>query len=89
MDSSIIIEDVNVHPHSGHISLKVKTVTSHEGNSWHGPVRTYGVDAALFHGRFGGDVQQVVAWVKSQHTAYNGAHTDLVAALELLKGQTL
>jgi len=89
MEPQIVIEDVNVHPHSGHISLKVKTVTTHEGNSWEGPQRTYGLDAGVFHGRFHGDVNQVVAWVKSQHTAYAGVHNDLVAQLEKLKGKTL
>jgi len=89
MESRIIIEDVHVHQQSGHISLKVKSVTTHEQNSWTGATRTYGLDAGVFHGRFHGDVNQVVAWVKSQHTAYAGVHNDLVAQLEKLKGKTL
>ncbi len=89
METKTVIEDVQVHQQSGHISLKVKSVTSHQNNTWTGATRTYGVDAALFHGRFQGDVNQVVAWVKSQHTAYAGVHNDLVAQLEKLKGKEI
>ena len=87
--TQILIEDVNVHIHSGHISIKVKSVTTQGQQSWEGASRTYGVDAAAFQSRFGGDLEHLKAWIKSQHKAYNGAHPDLVAALHKLKGQVL
>ena len=83
------IEDVQVHSHSGHISIKVKSVTTRGQQSWDGPVRTYGVDAAAFQTRFQGDLEQLKAWIKSQHTGHHGVHNDLVAALQKLKGETL
>src|ERR1700733_9071285 len=84
---------VQVHPESGLITLGVKTVTTKtvEGNvhTWNGPVRGYGVDGPTFHTRFQGKVENVLAWVKSQHTAYDGAHETLVEALSKLKGKVI
>ena len=93
-DGTVIqIEDVHVNVQSGHITLKVKSVTTRTVNgtmqTHFGPVRSYGVDAAGFHSRFKGDIEQLKAWVKSQHTCYDGAHESLVESLGKLKGQTL
>ena len=87
--TEIQVEDIAVHPASGHISIKVKTVTTQGTASWAGPSRTYGCDAAAFQTRFKGDVNQLKAWVKSQHSCYQGVHADLVKALNDLKGKAI
>ena len=89
-DGTVIkVQDVNVHPASGHISVKVKSVTTQGTQTWEGPQRTYGVDAAAFQTRFQGDVEQLKAWIKSQHSCYHGVHNDLVKTLAGMKGQEL
>lgn len=89
-DGTVIkIEDIGVHPHSGHINIRVKSITTQGNQSWEGPQRSYGCDAAAFQSRFGGDVDHLLAWVKSQHSCYQGVHTDLVAKLHALKGKEL
>jgi hypothetical protein len=93
-DGTVIqVEDVQVNGQSGHITIKVKSVTTQTVNgtvqTHFGPVRSYGVDAAGFHAQFHGDIEQLKAWVKSQHTCYDGVHESLVEDLGKLKGQTI
>jgi hypothetical protein len=93
-DGTVIqVEDVQVNGQSGHITLKVKSVTTRTVNgtvqTHFGPTRSYGVDAASFHARFQGSVEQLKAWVRSQHTCYAGVHATLVEELGKLKGQTI
>ncbi len=93
-DGTVIqIEDVHVNGQSGHITLKVKSVTTQTVNGnvqmHSGPVRAYGVDAAGFQTRFQNDIEQLKAWVKSQHSCYDGVHESLVEALGRLKGTTI
>jgi hypothetical protein len=87
--TKIIIEDVGVHPDSGHILIKVRTVTTKGTATWKGPIKGYGVDANLFRHHFGSDVEQVKAYIRAQHLAYTGAHTDLTGQLMKLKGQEI
>jgi hypothetical protein len=89
-DGTIIeIIDSGIHPESGHISIRVRSVTTKGTASWSGPVRTYGCDAAMFKHRFNGDIEQMKAWIKSEHIGYDGAHADLVDAVTKMKGTTL
>jgi hypothetical protein len=89
-DGTVIqVEDINVHPQSGHILIRVKSVTTKGKSEWSGPIVGYGVDAHQFQKRFNSDIEQVKTYIKSQHLAYNGAHEALVAELGKLKGQTI
>lgn len=85
----IEVEGVHVHPETGYITIRVKTVTKQGQTTWNGPVRGYGMDGASFIHRFNGDMEQVKNWIKSQHMPYHGAHVDLVAALHKLKGSKI
>lgn len=92
-ETVIKIEDVGVHPASGHILVRVKSITTRlvNGNTeiFSGPVRGYGVDAAGFQSRFGGKIENLIAWVKSEHIGYQGAHEKLVEELGKLRGKTI
>lgn len=93
-DGSVIqIEDVKVHPDTGHITIRVKTVTTKTVNgtvqNWSGPVRGYGCDAAAFQSQFSGQIANLTASIKSQHLAYMGVHESLVEDLGKLKGTTI
>lgn len=87
MEKRTIIHDIGVHPQSGHITAWVKSVTTNGKASWDGPLRGYGVDAMMFHHHFAGDIEQVKSYILSLHTAYDGAHLELVDNLMKLKGQ--
>lgn len=82
----MVIEGVHVHPDTGYITIRVKTVTTQGAATWNGPIRGYGMDAAAFQRRFNGDMEQVKDWLKSEHAPYHGTHVQLVAALHRLKG---
>jgi hypothetical protein len=93
-DGTVIqVEDVQVNGKNGYITIKVKNVTTKTVNgsvqTHFGPERTYGTDAAEFQARFKGDIEQLKAYLKSQHTCYQGVHETLVEALGKLKGQTI
>jgi hypothetical protein len=87
--TQFIIKDVNVHQATGHIKVRMYAKTTLGNNSWDGPERDYGVDAASFRNRFNSDVEQLKLWLISEHKAFTGAHTDLVESLGKLKGQVI
>lgn len=87
--SDIIVESVHVHPDTGHITVRVKTVTTDGSAAWTGPVRGYGCDAATFNARFNGDKQQLLNWIAQEHKGFHGAHVGLVEELTKLKGQKI
>lgn len=87
--TTIIVEDSSIHPGSGHISIRVHSVTTEGNKTTNGPSRIYGVDATMFKNRFNGDIEQVKAWIKSEHIGYQGAHESLVKEVNALKGQAL
>lgn len=84
---------VQVHPESGLITVWVKTITTKTVNgnvqSWSGPVRGYGCDALAFQGQFQGKIDNLLAWIKSKHLAYDGAHETLIEELGKLRGKTI
>lgn len=89
MESKVIVEGVHVHAASGHITVRVKTVTTDGQSTRTGPVRGYGVDAVGFVKRFNSDKTQLLNWIKSQHQAYDGADVTLATELMKLKGQAI
>lgn len=89
MQTEVIIKDVNVHPQTGHITVRVFTKTTDGGASWTGPEKDYGVDANHFAGHLNGDVEQLKKWILNQHQAYTGVHMGLVGELAKLKGQVI
>ena len=85
----IMVEGVNVHPESGHMSVRVRSITTMGTQTWKGPVKTYGVDANQFAHRFNRSVDQLMSWIASEHQGYNGANQELLAALEAKKGTVI
>lgn len=89
MTTEIILVKYGADGRTGHISVTVKSHTVDGNNSWDGPERTYGTDAASFKNRFNSDPEQFEAWVAGEHKQYIGAHEALMAALEARKGKCI
>lgn len=87
--TQIIVDDVRVDQVSGHISIRVHSVTTDGDKTWSGPVRAYGLDAAMFKSQFNNNIEQVKSWVCSSHLGYHGAHQSLVEELGKLTGQVI
>lgn len=87
--TEIIVEGTHVHPATGHITIRVKTVTKDGNQIQTGPVRGYGVDAVAFRSRFNSDLNQFLDWVRSEHRGNEGAHGELVDKLTKLAGQKI
>jgi hypothetical protein len=87
--TQIIVDDVRVDQASGHISIRVHSVTTNGEKTWNGPVRGYGMDAAQFKHQFNHDIERVKQWVVSQHVGFHGAHESVVAELGKLTGQVI
>lgn len=88
-ESHIIIDDVDVDQNTGHITLWVYMHTKDGNAEWNGPRRGYGCDATMFHGMFGGDIEQLKNWVHSQHCHLHGAHLEFVDQLMKMKGERM
>ena len=87
--TSIVVDDVRVDQVSGHITVRVHSVTTDGVDTWIGPTRGYGLDASQFISQFNSDISQVTAWIASQHTSYNGANLSLVESLGALTGSVI
>ena len=87
--TQIIVDDVRVDQVSGHILIRVHSVTTQGELTWNGPVRGYGLDASMFKHQFNNNIEQVKSWVCSSHLGYHGAHQSLVEKLGKLKGQII
>lgn len=87
--TKIIVDSVTVNPNTGHIFIRVHTVTTEGNATWNGPVRGHGLDAAMFKHRFNSDIEQVKSWMVSEHLGLHGAHQTLVAELHKLKGTVI
>lgn len=84
--SKIVITNSYMHEGTGHLNIEVQTVTTQGNQTWNGPKVAYGCDAQMFRLRFNSDVEQLKAWIRSEHLAYNGAHQELKDAVGSLKG---
>ena len=87
--TTIIVDDVRVNQDTGHILIRVHSVTTTHGETVNGPVRGYGLDAAQFQHQFNNDIDRVASWVAGQHMGYHGAHQSLVAELGKLRGKVI
>jgi hypothetical protein len=89
VQTEILVKDVNVNPKTGHITIKVFCRSKTSNATWDGHEADYGVDAKQFHGQFGGEIEQLLKWVSTQHEGNVGAHGDLVQELMKLKGKKI
>lgn len=85
-ESKIMVDDVHVDPHTGHITVWVYMHTEDGNVKLKGPRRGYGCDAGMFQGMFGGDIEQFNSWIVSQHQFLTGVHLDFVDTLMKMKG---
>jgi hypothetical protein len=89
MDTKIFIRNVRTDPKTGHITVRLQAETTEGSATWKGPVADYGVDAATFHGRFNGDIDQLKTWLASSHRAKIGIHTELADKLAKMTGEQI
>jgi hypothetical protein len=89
METQVILVRYGQDARTGHISVVVKSHTVDGKNSWDGPERTYGTDAASFQKRFNSDPEQFEAWVAGEHKQYMGANDALMEHLASRKGKVI
>jgi hypothetical protein len=89
MTTRIWVRQVRVDPKTGHIAVRLESETVNGNAHWFGPKRDYGMDADTFHGRFGGDIEQLKTYFANQHRAIMGVHVSLVEALTKLEGEVI
>ncbi len=85
----IVVDDFRVDQVTGHVTIRVHSVTTQGSETWNGPVRGYGFDAAMFKNRFSNDIDQVKSWIVSSHLGYHGAQQSLVRELGKLAGTVI
>jgi len=89
METKIWIRQVRVNPKTGHITVRLESETINGSAHWFGPKRDYGMDADTFHGRFGGDIEQLKTYFAGQHKTMMGVHAALVESLTKMEGEVI
>lgn len=89
METKIRCMSVRVDPKTGHMTVRLRSETTNGNAHWHGHLKDWGCDAETFHGRFGGDEDQLKTYFANQHRAMMGVHTGLVEKLTRWEGEVI
>lgn len=89
METSIWVRRINVHPHTGHTTVRLQSKTTNGTASWDGPLKDWGVDAETFYYRFGGSKQQLIDYLVGEHKAFMGRHAAFTEELTQLEGKQI
>jgi hypothetical protein len=87
--TTVVVEEYNVNPMTGFITVSVHCHTVDGSASWDGPSKQYGLDVQQFRDRFAGDIDALEAWVANEHRSITGPPTGLVNALRVRKGKVI
>ena len=88
-ETTVVVEEYKVHPHTGHITVSVHCHTVDGTASWDGPTKHYSVDAHMFRDRFQSDIEAFEGWVANEHRSITGHPEGLVEALQTRKGTVI
>lgn len=83
------VVDYAVNGTTGLIEVVVRATTFADGVTTHGPIRKYGIDAALLKSQYNSDIGQWLQYVKREHQAHHGLHQVAVDQLAAMKGKMI
>jgi hypothetical protein len=88
-ETTVVIEQYKVNPHTGHITVSVHCHTVDGNSRWNGPTKVYGTDLQMFRDKFQGSVEAFETWVANEHKSITGPPTGLVETLQTRKGKVI
>lgn len=89
METTIHVRQVRVNRDTAYITIRLQSETTDGNAKWMGHFKDYGLDNEVFHGRFGGDIDQLTNYLVSEHRAMIGRSAALVETLTKLEGKQI